>query len=48
MVPLTSGEDASPKLIVTAPLEPVLTDTWARLERLSIRLSRWSSRALGD
>jgi hypothetical protein len=48
VVPLTSGEDASPKLIVTAPFEPVLTETCARLERSSTRLSRWSSRALGD
>src|ERR1700742_4538534 len=48
LVPLTSGLEASPKLTVTAPLEPVLTEMLARLERSSIAWSRWSISVLGE
>ena len=47
MVPLTSGLEASPKPTVTEPSEPVLTEIWARLERSSSALSRWSISVLG-
>src|ERR1700749_1829729 len=48
VVPLTSGLDASPKLTVTAPSDPVLTEIWARLERSSSAESRWSISVLGE
>src|ERR1700749_4819381 len=42
LVPLTSGLEASPKVTVTEPSAPVLTEMLARLERSSRALSRWS------
>ena len=47
VVPLTSGLEASPKLTVTAPSEPVLTEIWARPERSSSALVALVEQSVG-